>query len=114
MTEETSPPVMSPVDLEDLSFWSGPRSVIDDAFVTLRRDAPRSFVQEKSVDGARFGGYWSLTKFADVIDVSRRAADFCSGKGSNIVDMPPKACAHTVNRRQGVYPANGRRHRIAG
>ncbi len=94
MSAEPTTPVMSPVDLEDLSLWSGPRSAIDDAFVTLRRDAPRSFVQERSVDGARFGGYWALTKFADVVEVSRRAADFCSGKGSNIVDMPPDLVEH--------------------
>jgi cytochrome P450 len=86
--------IPSPVDLEDLTLWSGPRAAIDDAFATLRHDAPRSFVQERSVDGARFGGYWSLTRFADVVDVSRRAADFCSGRGSNIVDMPADLVEH--------------------
>jgi cytochrome P450 len=84
----------SPVDLEDLDMWSGPRDVIDDAFIMLRRDTPRAFIQEKSVDGARFGGYWSLTTFADVVEVSRRTADFCSGLGSNIVDMPPDLVEH--------------------
>lgn len=80
---------MSSPDLEDLSLWTGPRTAIDDAFATLRATEPRAFMQEISPDGTRFGGYWALTRYADIVDVSRRAGDFCSGKGSNIGDMPP-------------------------
>ena len=77
------------VDLEDLSLWTGPRAAVDDAFAHLRAHEPRPFMQEISTDGSRFGGYWALTKHADVVDVSRRAADFSNAKGCNVMDMPP-------------------------
>ncbi len=82
------------VDLEDLSLWAGPRDNVDAAFTALRSEAPHAFMQEVALDGTRHGGYWALTKHADVVDVSRRAADFCSGKGINIVDMPPDLTEH--------------------
>jgi cytochrome P450 len=81
-------------DLEDLELWTGPRDHIDRVFASLRANEPCKFLAEKSIDGTRFGGYWSLTKHADVVDVSRRAGEFCSGKGSNIVDMPADLVEH--------------------
>ena len=33
-------------------------------------------------------GYWALSRHRDVLDASRQPELFCSGKGSNIGDMP--------------------------
>lgn len=77
------------VDLEDLSLWTGPRSTIDESFAVLRTERPRAFMQEISPDGSRHGGYWALSTYADVVDVSRRAADFSNSRGVNVGDMPP-------------------------
>jgi len=76
------------VDLEDLDLWAGPRDRIDEIFTTLRAAEP-CYTQEVAADGTRFGGYWSLTRFADIADVSRRPDDFSSAKGANIPDFPP-------------------------
>ena len=43
------------IDLEDLDFWVGPRSRIEQSFATLRAERPRAFFQERGVDGRRFG-----------------------------------------------------------
>jgi cytochrome P450 len=32
--------------------------------------------------------YWAVTRHADVVEASRQPALFCSGKGTNIVDLP--------------------------
>jgi cytochrome P450 len=77
------------IDLEDLNLWTGPRSTIDESFAVLRAERPRAFMQEISPDGSRHGGYWTLSTYADVVDVSRRAADFSNSRGVNVGDMPP-------------------------
>jgi cytochrome P450 len=77
------------VDLEDLNLWTGPRATIDESFAVLRATRPRAFMQEISPDGSRHGGYWTLSSYADVVDVSRRAADFSNSRGVNVGDMPP-------------------------
>jgi cytochrome P450 len=33
--------------------------------------------------------YWALTRHADVVAASRQPKLFCSGQGTNVVDMPP-------------------------
>jgi cytochrome P450 len=78
------------IDLEDLGLWTGPRSVLEDAFTSLRTERPRAFMQERDLSGQRIDdGYWALTRYADVVAVSRRPKEFCSGHGSNIPDLPP-------------------------
>jgi cytochrome P450 len=78
------------IDLEDLDVWEGPRSRREEAFKVLRAERPRAFFRERDITGqARATGYWALTRYDDVVDVSRRPEDFCSGKGSNIPDLPP-------------------------
>lgn len=85
---------LNEIDLEDLDLWIGPRSVIDDAFTTIRASGERPFMQEISPEGDRFGGYYALTRYADLVEVSKRPDDFCSGKGVNVVDMPPDLVKH--------------------
>jgi len=76
-------------DLEDLDLWTGPRSTIDAIFTELRAAGGRTFVSERTASGQPFGGYWALTRRADIVEVSRRPEDFSSARGVNIVDMPP-------------------------
>jgi cytochrome P450 len=59
------------------------------AFASLRRETPVSFQEE--LDSGFFPkgpGYWSLTTHADILLASRQPELFCSGKGSNIGDLP--------------------------
>lgn len=78
------------IDLEDLDLWVAPRSAVDDAFATLRAERPRAYFQEHDADGGSFGGYWALTRYDDIAEVSHRPEDFSSAKGTNIVDLPPE------------------------
>ncbi|HLT68628.1 MAG TPA: cytochrome P450, partial [Acidimicrobiales bacterium] len=60
--------------------------------VTLRRERPISFHEEPWIEGLPFPkgpGYWALTRYHDILEVSRQPELFCSGKGSNIADLPP-------------------------
>ncbi|MGD9701273.1 MAG: cytochrome P450 [Acidimicrobiia bacterium] len=82
------------IDLEDLDVWVGPRSVIDEGFAKIRASGERPFIREISPEGNRFGGYYALSSYDDVIDVSKRPADFSSARGVNIVDMPADLVQH--------------------
>ena len=73
-------------------FWLRPLEEREGAFATLRAERPVSFHEEPDVEFVPFPrgpGFWSLTRHADILEASRRADVFCSGKGSNIADLPP-------------------------
>jgi cytochrome P450 len=86
-------PVLSvdEIALGDPEFWVRPLDEREGAFETLRRERPVAFHQEPEVDFIPFPrgpGFWSLTRHADILEASRNPEIFCSGKGSNIADMP--------------------------
>jgi cytochrome P450 len=73
-----------------MEFWSRPIAEREATFSKLRAEQPRAFFEEPEVAVFPRGrGYWALSRHADVLEVSRRSQDFCSGKGTNIVDLPP-------------------------
>ena len=76
--------------LADQQFWARPIEEREGAFATLRRERPISWHEEPEIVILPKGpGFWSVTKHADILEVSRRPEIFCSGQGSNIGDMPP-------------------------
>jgi cytochrome P450 len=78
------------IDLSDIEFWARPWSEREDAFATLRAQSPIRFFEEPEIPMLPKGpGYYALTKHADVLEASKHPDLFCSGKGSNIGDMPP-------------------------
>jgi cytochrome P450 len=80
------------INLSDVLFWARPLEEREGAFATLRRERPISFHEEPYIEGLPFPkgpGYWALTRHADILAVSRQPELFCSGKGSNIADLPP-------------------------
>jgi cytochrome P450 len=77
------------IDLSDPLFWALPEDQREGAFATLRRERPISFHEERDYGLFPQGpGYYALSRHADVLEASKRADLFCSGKGSNIGDMP--------------------------
>ena len=77
------------IDLSDIEFWALPEEEREGAFATLRRERPISFHEERDFGVLPQGpGYWALSRHRDVLDASRQPELFCSGKGSNIGDMP--------------------------
>ena len=58
-------------------------------FAKLRNERPVSFHEEPEFIGFPKGpGFWSLTRYDDVVRASRDSETFISGRGSNIGDLP--------------------------
>ncbi len=83
------------IDLDNfLEFWTRPEAEIQEAFALLRTTDPIRFCEERDyiLDGeiiSKAGpGFWSITRHADIIEASRRADLFCSGQGTQIIDLP--------------------------
>jgi cytochrome P450 len=80
------------VDLSNIDFWSQPPAAREAGFAALRREKPISFHKEfeppPGIPLPRGPGYWALSRHRDVLEASRNADVFCSGKGSNIPDLP--------------------------
>jgi cytochrome P450 len=78
-------------ELDDLSWWTQPVEERDAFFARLRAEDPRPFVPPRNEPGSpRHDGFWALTRYEDVKEVSRREEDFCSGEGTQIFDQPPR------------------------
>ena len=88
MTAETARP--DGIDLNGWEFWARPLDERHAAFRELRRLPRPAFFDEPEFALIPPGpGYYALVTHADVIEASRRPADFCSGQGAiNIQDMP--------------------------
>jgi cytochrome P450 len=78
------------INLTDWDFWARPLGERHAAFKVLRQLPRPAFFKESEFSIVPPGpGYYALVKHADVIEASRRPADFCSGRGAtNIEDMP--------------------------
>jgi methyl-branched lipid omega-hydroxylase len=78
------------IDLSDMTFWTRPIEEREGAFLTLREQDPIRFFEEPIVSEMfpPGPGYYALTRHADVVEASKRSSVFCSGKGTNIPDMP--------------------------
>jgi len=107
-TESTSADV-----LDDLDWWTRPVAERDALFARLRAEDPRPFVPELDLTGApRGGGFWALTRLDDVKEVSKRPDDFCSGKGINIFDQPPRLKEYRGSIIDMDNPEHARHRRI--
>ncbi|MGH9029193.1 MAG: cytochrome P450 [Acidimicrobiales bacterium] len=93
----TNPLAVDDIDLSDIEFWLEPWEVRDEAFATLRRQRPIAFFNEPELEIETAiplppgRGYYAITRYADVTEMSRHPELFCSGQsGSTIVDLPPE------------------------
>jgi len=80
------------IDLADPAFWLRPPEEREGAFATLRAERPIPFFKERDIPDVPIPagpGYWSLTRHADILEASRRADVYCSGRGAtSIADLP--------------------------
>jgi cytochrome P450 len=78
------------IDLSTLEFWAAPWAEREAAFATLRRERPIAFFQEPDLPFLPKGpGYYAITRYADILEISRQPELYCSGKGAtSIPDMP--------------------------
>jgi cytochrome P450 len=95
-------PSLSDVDLTDLDRWA--RGAPHDWFALLRAEAP-VFWQEEH-DGGR--GFWSLTRYADILAASKNYATFSSeAGGTSLMDLTPEQ----VQSRMSMLDSDPPKHR---
>ena len=82
-------PAADTVALGTPAFWLQPFEEVEAGFAALRRTPGLTFHSEFEVPFLPKGpGYWAVVRHADVLEVSRDAERFCSGRGTQISDMP--------------------------
>ena len=89
LAPDTSGIDLDNLDLTDPSLYLGGAAGRAGLFKKFRDDRPVAFLPEPEIPGFDTGpGFWSLTRYDDVMHVSRHPEIFCSGKGTNIPDIP--------------------------
>ena len=85
------------IDLGNImEFWIRPEAELQQAFALLRAQDPirffeeRDYILDNEVITPAGPGFWSITRHADIVEASRRADLFCSGQGTQILDLPPE------------------------
>ena len=85
-------PSADAVDLSEIDFWIRPEEEREAAFAALRGAKQLSFQREfeppPNIGLVRGPGYWAIVRHADILAVSRDPETFCSGRGTNIPDLP--------------------------
>jgi methyl-branched lipid omega-hydroxylase len=82
---------LTDIQLSDPAFWITDRDHREAVFRTLRDTPGLRYFDEWVFPDSPFPqgpGYWALVRHEDVFAASRNPQLFCSGKGSNIGDMP--------------------------
>jgi cytochrome P450 len=102
------------IDLSDIEFWKRPLRQRAAAFATLRALPELPFFAEpEPPPGMAPGpGYYALTRHAHVVEASRHPELFCSGKGTNIGDLPPEFLEFFGSMINLDDPRHGRFRRI--
>ena len=88
-SSDTPPPVGLP-DISEWDFWIGDRSARADAFRTLRATPGLPFYPERVFEDSPFPpgpGYYAVTRHEDLWTASRHPELFCSGHGTNIIEL---------------------------
>ena len=78
--------------IADAEFWHQPLSARMAHFAELREKGP--FTRYPFVDAVtgQEGEFFAVTRYDEVVEISRRPEDFCSGKGSTAInDLPSDA-----------------------
>ncbi len=74
----------------DPKFWTTGAVTRADTFKTLRDEMPVAFMNEPVIPELGQGpGFFAVTRFDDILHISSHADIFCSGRGTNIPDLPP-------------------------
>ena len=98
MSQAISTPRLDDIDVTSLDFWRAPMEWRDAAFAVLREQQPFAFFDEPAAPLAQSGqslpaprGYYAVTRYEDICEISKNPRTFCSGRGSTAVtDMTPE------------------------
>jgi cytochrome P450 len=81
-----------PLDIDAPEFWRRPLAERMARFAELRDEGPFVRGAVTSPFSGELDEYFAVIRYDEVVEISRRPHDFCSGKGStNIADMPMEA-----------------------
>ncbi len=86
-----SRPVHPNVSLSSTEFWSGAPATREHTYAILRNECPVSWQKPPEITLApsdRESGYWAVVRHKDIVTVSRDNANFCSGQGVQLDDIP--------------------------
>jgi len=80
------------LDIGDVEFWRRPLQERMTDFIALREEGPfTSFETLNPLTEEREEAF-AVTRYAELVEISRHPEDYCSGRGStSIMDMPPEA-----------------------
>ncbi len=86
----TETPHVDDIDLSDLDWWTRPLDERAAAFAVLQAERPIARMVAEGLPhlGIDETEYWAVTRHADVVEASHRPDLFCSGQGTNIIDLP--------------------------
>ena len=91
MIEREVPSRLEDIQLGTRAFWSSPPGRREGALEWLRREHPVSFHAEPAEDGMPAGpGFWSLTRHAQISEVSGASSLWSSSPTAMIRDFPPR------------------------
>jgi methyl-branched lipid omega-hydroxylase len=92
VTVRTTDLAIADINLSDTELWLRPDR--EGIFAKLRAEAPISFQPDfeppPEMNMPRGPGYWALTRYADVMQVSRDPETFRSAPTTTISDIPPE------------------------
>lgn len=80
-----------PADLSSAPFWAGTAADRERVFAELRRERPVSWhrpVENGLFEDPNDQGFWAVVRHADLVEVTKRHADFVSGEGIVFESMP--------------------------
>ncbi len=106
------------IDLSATDFWLRPLTEREEAFRILRRDLPIGHYATPIMEGSTLelppdNGYYSLTRYADIAEASRRTDVFLSGAGAvSIIDFPPEIVEYFSGMISTDNPKHARLRRI--
>jgi cytochrome P450 len=76
--------------LIDLQWWQERSADRPELYRRLREAGGPVFVRTNRPGSPRVRGFWSVGAHRDVVDISRRPAEFSSGQGTQIFDQTPE------------------------
>ncbi|MGI8757194.1 MAG: cytochrome P450, partial [Acidimicrobiales bacterium] len=81
-----------PLSIGDPMFWRRPLADRMADFAVLREEGPFTRSSAYNFLSDEMDEFLAVTRYADVVEISRRPQDFCSGQGSTAIsDMPAEA-----------------------
>jgi cytochrome P450 len=107
-------PDVDTIDLSDLDWWTRPLDEREAAFAALRAHRPLAPMTLEALPhlGLPETPYWSITRYADIVEVSRHPELYCSGQGTNIADLPVEFLEFFGSMINMDDPRHGRLRRI--